>query len=75
MKPSQKQSTRQDPVRGVDKANSNHGISAQKFQLIKEFLTLGCASHCVSGAGRVGRGWKSCRALCGLRPPPPPAAP
>lgn len=32
---------RKDPVKTADKAASNHGISAQKFQLIKEFLALG----------------------------------
>lgn len=31
---------RKDPQRTADKANSNHGISALKFQLIKEFLLL-----------------------------------
>ncbi|KAG2436249.1 hypothetical protein HXX76_006560 [Chlamydomonas incerta] len=32
---------RRTPKATADKAASNHGISAQKFQLIKEFLTLG----------------------------------
>ncbi|MEW5307111.1 MAG: hypothetical protein WDW36_009528 [Sanguina aurantia] len=31
---------RKEPVKTLDKAASNHGISAMKFQLIKEFLLL-----------------------------------
>jgi len=68
-------------VRGADKANSNHGISAQKFQLIKEFLTLGCAraaSSLLLFPGLEGRGGRGAAgaARCVLRPPstdaPPP---
>eukprot|EP00873_Tetraselmis_striata_P001105 jgi/Tetstr1/421369/TSEL_012338.t1 len=32
---------RKDPVKGADRQASNHGISALKFQLLKEFLVLG----------------------------------
>uniref|UniRef100_A0A061SJT2 Glycosyltransferase cazy family gt77-like protein n=1 Tax=Tetraselmis sp. GSL018 TaxID=582737 RepID=A0A061SJT2_9CHLO len=32
---------RADPVKGADKQASNHGISALKFQLVREFLVLG----------------------------------
>uniref|UniRef100_A0A7S2QU31 Nucleotide-diphospho-sugar transferase domain-containing protein n=1 Tax=Chlamydomonas chlamydogama TaxID=225041 RepID=A0A7S2QU31_9CHLO len=32
---------RKEPKKTADKAASNHGISAMKFQLIKEFLVLG----------------------------------
>ncbi|KAL6751100.1 nucleotide-diphospho-sugar transferase-domain-containing protein [Haematococcus lacustris] len=32
---------RKDPMATADKAASNHGISAMKFQLIREFLVLG----------------------------------
>lgn len=32
---------RKDPKKTADKHESNHGISAMKFQLVKEFLVLG----------------------------------
>jgi len=32
---------RKEPIKTADKAASNHGISAMKFQLIREFLVLG----------------------------------
>jgi hypothetical protein len=43
----------------ADKAQDNHGISAQKFHLLREFLSLGYrvllsgARPCSSGAQRV----------------------